>query len=93
MFSVPLDLGKLSDKLYVSFQGTGIRGRSSLRNVVAEVGGVPAHVEAAAKSPGVDPGMDYISVIIPHSLKGRGEVPVVVTVDGFTANVATINLK
>ncbi len=91
--SVPLDLGKSSDNLYVTFQGTGIRGRSSLRNVVAEVGGIAAHVEAAAKSPGADPGMDYISLIIPHLLKGSGEVPVVVTVDGFTANVVTITLK
>jgi uncharacterized protein (TIGR03437 family) len=91
--AVPLDLGKPADKLYVSFQGTGIRGRSSLSNVVAQVGGVPAHVEAAAKSPNSDPGMDYVSVIIPHSLKGAGEVPVVVTVDGFTANVVMINIK
>ena len=91
--SVPLDLGKPSDKLHVYFQGTGIRGRSSLHNVVAEVGGVPGRVEAATKLPNADPGMDYISVIIPHTLKGSGEVPVVVTVDGFTANVVTINLK
>jgi len=33
--------------------------------------------------------MDYVSVIIPHSLKGAGEVPVVLTVHGFTANVVT----
>ncbi len=91
--SVPLDLGKPSDKLYVYFQATGIRGRSSLHDVVAEIGGVPAHVEAAAKLPNSDPGMDYVSVIIPHSLKGAGEVPVVVTVDGFTANVVVINIK
>ncbi len=90
--AVPLDLGKPADKLYASFQGTGIRGRSSLHNVVAEVGGVPAKVEAAAKLDS-DPGMDYVTVTIPHSLKGAGEVPVVLTVDGFTANVVVINIK
>jgi uncharacterized protein (TIGR03437 family) len=91
--SVPLSLGKPSDTLYVYFQGTGIRGRSSLRDVVAAVGGVPARVEAAGKSQGSDPGFDTVAVIIPHSLKGAGEVPVVLTVDGFTANVVTINIK
>jgi uncharacterized protein (TIGR03437 family) len=91
--AVALDLGKPADKLYVYFQGTGIRARSSLSNVVAEVGGVPAKVEAAARMPNSDPGMDYVSVLIPHSLKGAGGVPVVVMVDGFTANVVTISIK
>jgi uncharacterized protein (TIGR03437 family) len=89
----PLDLGKRGDVLYVFFEGTGIRGRSSLKDVVAEVGGIPVRVKAATKLPDSDPGNDYVSVIIPHSLKGAGEVPVVITVDGFTANVVTINIK
>jgi uncharacterized protein (TIGR03437 family) len=91
--ALPLNLGRPSDTLLVYFQGTGIRGRSSLKNVVAEVGGVVSPVEAAAKLPNSDPGMDYVTVKIPHSLAGAGEVPVVLTIDGFTANVVTINIK
>ncbi len=90
---VPMDLGAPSDTLLVYFQGTGIRGRSSLADVVAEVGGKPAHVEHAGKLPNSDPGMDLVTVTIPHSLAGAGEVPVVLTVDGFTANVVTISIQ
>jgi uncharacterized protein (TIGR03437 family) len=88
-----MDLGKPSDTLLASFQGTGIRGRSSLANVVAEIGGVPARVEHAGKLPNSDPGMDYVTIKIPHALAGAGEVPVVLTVDGFTANVVTISIQ
>jgi len=91
--AVPLDLGTSSDTLLVYFQGTGISGRSSLANVTAEVGGVFAKVEAAERLHHADPGADYVSVEIPHSLAGAGEVPVVVTVDGFTANVVSIDIK
>jgi uncharacterized protein (TIGR03437 family) len=91
--AVPLDLGVPSDTLTVSFQGTGIRHHGALAHVTAEVGGVVAPVETAAKLPGADPGIDYVVVKIPHSLAGAGEVPVVLTVDGFTANVVTIDIK
>jgi uncharacterized protein (TIGR03437 family) len=91
--ALPLDLGNPWDTLLVYFQATGIRGRSSLANVVAEVGGVPALVEAAEQLPGFEPGADYVAVSIPHSLAGAGLVPVVLTVDGFTANVVMIDIR
>jgi hypothetical protein len=34
-----------------------------------------------------------VNVYVPRSLAGAGEVPVVVTVDGLTAKVVTINIK
>jgi hypothetical protein len=39
------------------------------------------------------PGPELVSIAIPHSLAGSGEVPVVLIVDGQSANVVTINLQ
>ena len=38
-------------------------------------------------------GLDQLNVQIPTSLRGRGTVPVVVTVDGQTTNTVTINVQ
>jgi len=90
--SVPMDLGAATDILVVELYGTGIRGRSSLSNVVAQIGGVPATV-AYAGAQGQYAGLDQVNVYVPRSLAGAGEVPVVLTVDGVTANVVTVNIK
>jgi uncharacterized protein (TIGR03437 family) len=90
--SVPMDLGAPTDILVVELYGTGIRGRSSQANVVAEIGGVPALVAYAGAQPQYA-GLDQVNVYIPRSLVGAGEVPVVLTVDGITANVVTVNIK
>jgi len=90
--SVPMDLGASTDILVVEFYGTGIRGRSSLSNVAAQIGGVPATVAYAGSQPQYD-GLDQVNVFVPRSLAGAGEVPVVLTVDGVTANVVTVNIR
>ena len=90
--SVPMDLGPSNATLVVELYGTGIRGRSSLSNVAAQIGGAPATVIYAGATPEWA-GVDQVNVIVPRSLAGAGEVPVVLTVDGFTANVLTINIK
>ncbi len=90
--SVPMSLGAASDILVVELYGTGISGRSSLANVAAEIGGVPSYV-AYAGAPGQYAGLDQVNVYVPPSLAGAGEVPLVLTVDGVTANVVTINIK
>lgn len=90
--SVPMDLGAPTDILGVTFYGTGIRGNSSLANVVAQIGGVPAMVFYAGPQSQYD-GLDQLNLVVPRSLAGAGEVPVVLTVDGVTANVLTVNIK
>jgi uncharacterized protein (TIGR03437 family) len=90
--SVPMDLGASTDALVVEFYGTGIRGRSSPSNVVAQIGGTPARVDYAGLQPQYI-GLDQVNVYVPRSLAGAGEVPVVLTVDGVTANVVTINIR
>jgi len=90
--TVPMDLGSSTDTLAVVFYGTGIRGYSSLGNVVAQIGGAPAQVLYAGGQSQFD-GLDQVNIIVPSSLAGAGEVPVVLTVDGVTANVVTISIK
>jgi len=90
--SIPMDLGLSTDVLTVQFFATGIRGFSSLSNVVAEIGGVPAAVASAGPVSGFD-GLDQVTLIVPPSLAGMGNVGVVLTVDGITANVTSVNIK
>ena len=90
--SVPMDLGLPTDILVLELYGTGIRGRSSLANVAAEIGGVPAPV-AYAGAQAQFQGLDQVNLYVPRSLAGAGEVPVVLTVDGITANVVTVNIR
>jgi uncharacterized protein (TIGR03437 family) len=91
--AVPLDLGNPGDTTLVTFQGTGIRGLNAPQKMVAEVGGVLVHVEAAGRVAGAGPGMDYVTLKIPRSLAGAGLVPVTLTVEGFTSNAVSINIQ
>ncbi len=40
--ALPIDLGPVSDQVYLILYGTGIRLRSNLSNVTATIGGTPA---------------------------------------------------
>jgi uncharacterized protein (TIGR03437 family) len=37
--------------------------------------------------------MDQVNLLVPTSLAGRGEVDVVLTVDGVAANTVRVNIK
>jgi uncharacterized protein (TIGR03437 family) len=87
-----MDLGQSTDELVVTLYGTGIRNSTGLANAVAEVGGARATILYAGAQPQY-PGLDQVNLVIPRSLAGAGEVPVVLTIDGQTANVVSINLK
>lgn len=89
--SVPIDLGAASDQVFAVLFGTGIRHRSSLAAVTAQVGGTPAQVQSAGAQGGA--GVDQINVLLPRTLIGRGEVDIVLTVDGKTANTVRVNIR
>jgi uncharacterized protein (TIGR03437 family) len=89
--SVPIDLGPASDQVFAVLFGTGIRHRSSLAAVTAQIGGVPAQVQSAGAQGGA--GVDQINVLLPRSLAGRGEVDIVLTVDGKPANTVRVNIR
>lgn len=90
--AVPIDVGGPNDLLYLTLYGTGLRNFSSVANVSATIGGVPAYV-AYIGPQGQSPALDQVNLLVPRSLAGAGEVPIILTVDGQTANVVTVSLK
>jgi len=89
--SVPLQLG-VDTPIYVSFYGTGIRGRSSLNDVTVTIGGAAASVLYAGPQR-TYPGLDQVNVGLPLSLHNAGEVDVVLTVNGQSANTVRIAVE
>lgn len=89
--SMPVDLGPDNEQVVLLLFGTGVRGRSALENVSAKIGGVNAQVLYAGEQGA--PGLDQINVLLPRALVGRGDVDVVLTVDGKPANTVRLNIK
>ena len=89
--SVPIHLG-VDQSTYVTFYGTGIRNRSSLANVTAEIKGMSVPVLYAGPTPEFT-GLDQVNVVLSLGLRGSGEAPVILTVDGQSSNIVTINIQ
>jgi uncharacterized protein (TIGR03437 family) len=89
---IPIDLGLSTDQVYLQLYGTGIRGRTSLGAVTAKIGGVDGPVEYAGPVAGMS-GLDQVNVHVPRTLIGRGDVDLVLTVDGKTANTVRVSIK
>jgi uncharacterized protein (TIGR03437 family) len=87
----PIDLGAETDQVFLLLFGTGVRHRTSLDRVDVRIGGIDAPAPFAGAQ-GLT-GLDQINVTIPRSLIGRGEVDLVLTVDGQIANVVRLNFK
>ena len=87
-----LELGAEGDQAFLILFATGIRGRASLANVTARIGGMPAEVSYAGEQGGLV-GLDQLNIRLPRSLAGRGDVDVVLLVDNYVANVVQINVK
>jgi uncharacterized protein (TIGR03437 family) len=92
MVHVPIDLGPATDQVFLIGYGTGWRFRSSLNATRATIGGIVSEVLFAGASEDFV-GLDQCNIRIPRTAAGRGEVNVVLTVDGKTANTVTINVK
>ena len=90
--SVPMSLGSSSQQLIVTFYGTGFRNLSPTDTATVSIGGVAAQILYIGAQPQY-PGLDQLNVVVPASLKGAGEVPVILTAGGQTANVVTINIQ
>jgi uncharacterized protein (TIGR03437 family) len=86
-----LSVGTEANPNYLILFGTGFRRRSSLSNVQVMIGGVAAQVEYAGAQSDFA-GLDQLNVKLPMSLRGRGEVDLVLTVDGRAANRVRINI-
>ncbi|MEK7833537.1 MAG: BACON domain-containing carbohydrate-binding protein, partial [Acidobacteriota bacterium] len=86
------DLGAGSDQVFLVLYGTGFRLRTSLANVTARIGAMTLPVLFAGPQ-GDYAGLDQVNIQIPRSLAGRGEVDLVLTVDGQQSNVVRISIK
>jgi uncharacterized protein (TIGR03437 family) len=87
-----VDLGTASEQVFLIAFGTGFRLRSALSAVSARVGGLEAPVRFAGAQ-GALVGVDQVNVQLPRGLLGRGEVEVMLTVDGKAANAVRISVK
>lgn len=90
--SVPIDLAPEPDQVFLILFGTGIRGRSVLSAVTANIGGINSGVLFAGPQSGFV-GLDQVNLRLPRSLAGRGEVDIALTADSKTANVVTVNVR
>ena len=89
--SVPIDLGPECDEVFLILFGTGIRFAGP-GGVTAKIGGLTSDVVFAGPQ-GELVGLDQVNVILRHSLAGRGQVDVFITVDGQTSNALRVNIR
>src|SRR5262249_26609794 len=89
---IPIDLGPEGDRVFLLAFGTGLRGRSSLSAVSVKMGGVDSEVQFLGPQGGFV-GLDQGNILIPRSLAGRGEIDIVMTVDGKPANRLIVSIK
>lgn len=88
--SAAIDMGPETDQLSLVLFGTGIRQRSSLSNVIVDIGGELAPVQDA-NAQGTFIGLDQVTVRLPRSLAHRGDLDLRLTVDGRSANLAHLS--
>ncbi len=89
---VPIDLGPESDQVFLILFGTGWRFRSALPAISCSIGGVNTEVLYAGPQ-GDLVGLDQLNVRLSRNLIGRGEVNVMLSMDGRAANTVRLNVK
>jgi uncharacterized protein (TIGR03437 family) len=90
--AIPIDLGDASQQVFLALFGTGFRFVSPASAATATIGGLNAPVTFAGAQ-GQLVGVDQANLNIPRSLAGRGEVDVVLMIEGQAANTVRVNMK
>jgi uncharacterized protein (TIGR03437 family) len=88
----PIDLGTQGEQVYLIAFGTGWRNRSALAAVSLRIGGTQPEVLFAGAQ-GDLVGLDQLNVLLPRDLLGRGEVDLLLTVDGQAANTLRLSFR
>ena len=88
--AAPIDMG--AGSLYLVLFGTGIRHRADNAEVTCRINGQTAAVVYSGPQPSFT-GLDQVNVRLPDSLRGSGEVEIVVAVDGQTSNAVTVAFR
>jgi uncharacterized protein (TIGR03437 family) len=90
---LPIALSGEEGELYLALFGTGLRGHTGLNEVSATIGGENVPVLFAGDQ-GQYAGLDQINLgPIPRALAGRGDVEIVVTINGRQSNSVTVTLE
>ncbi|MFM8395829.1 MAG: DUF1566 domain-containing protein, partial [Acidobacteriota bacterium] len=88
--AVPVDTTQATDDLYLILFGTGLRYRSALSSITAQIGGHDAQVLYAGAQGGFV-GLDQLNLRIPAALAtASGEFDVTIRVDGRLANTVRL---
>jgi uncharacterized protein (TIGR03437 family) len=90
--AIPIDLDPPTDNVFLLLFATGVRGRANPLNASVNIGGLTLPVDYAG-SQGTFVGLDQINILLPPSLKGKGEVDVTLTIDGVTLNTVRVQIK
>jgi uncharacterized protein (TIGR03437 family) len=92
LVATPIDLGPDGDQVFLLLFGTGWRNNSQLMNVTVRVAESDLPVLYAGAQ-GSFVGQDQINLRLPRTLAGRGEVSLVVTIDGRISNAVNVSIR
>jgi uncharacterized protein (TIGR03437 family) len=90
--AIPIDLSNGNEEFFLVAYGTGMRRRATNLPSTSTIGGVSAEVLYAGMQ-GSLAGLDQVNIRLPRTLSGRGNVAVILTVDGKVTNTVSINVK
>jgi len=79
-------------RMYLQVYGAGIRGRSSLDAVAAKTDSIYVPIDYAGPVVGYYR-LDQVNLRVPRRLAGRGEVDIVLYIDGKKSNAVTVHIK
>ncbi len=90
--ATPIELGPVGDQVFLLLFGTGVRFNSGLANASCKLGGVDAPLLYAGAQ-GDLVGLDQVNVAVPRTLTGRGEMDLVLMIDGKATNTVRVHIK
>ncbi|NDD63612.1 MAG: tandem-95 repeat protein, partial [Acidobacteria bacterium] len=76
-----IEPGEVGDELYLVLYATGIRGEGDQTKIRVKIGGIEVPVQYAG-SQGDYAGLDQVNVKLPAELIGRGELEMMISVEG-----------
>ena len=89
--AVPIEPAVVNEQVFLVLYGTGMRYHGGLNGVSLNLGGTPVGTSYLGVS-GLA-GLDQLNARLPASLAGRGEIDLVLSVDGKTANTVKLTFK
>lgn len=92
LVAAPIDLGSETERVFLLLFGSGLRRPGAPLQVKAKIGDADAEVVYAGAQ-GDLVGLDQINLLLPSSLRGRGEVEITLSVDGKAANAVKVSIK